>query len=92
MKLMNQRQKKAHIMEIQLNGGSIGDKVEWAKERLEKPIPVSEVFSQDEMLDIIGVTKGHGFKGMYFFFYHTCKGHGTLVDSGPALLQTMDLN
>jgi len=64
MKLMNQRQKKAHVMEIQLNGGSIGDKVEWARERLEKPIPVSEVFSQDEMLDIIGVTKGHGFKGV----------------------------
>merc|ERR1712002_52457 len=64
MKLMNQRQKKAHVMEIQVNGGSIGDKVEWARERLEKPIPISEVFSQDEMLDVIGVTKGHGFKGV----------------------------
>jgi len=66
MKLMNQRQKKAHIMEIQVNGGSISDKVDWAKERLEKPHPIGEVFSQDEMLDIIGVTKGHGFKGVTF--------------------------
>ncbi|XP_791350.2 60S ribosomal protein L3 [Strongylocentrotus purpuratus] len=64
MKLMNQRQKKAHVMEIQLNGGSIGDKIEWARERLEKNIPVSEVFGQDELIDIIGVTKGHGFKGV----------------------------
>lgn len=50
-------------MEVQLNGGSISDKVDWAKERLEQAVPVSVVFSQDEMIDVIGVTKGHGFKG-----------------------------
>lgn len=38
MKLMKHRQKKAHIMEIQLNGGSIDDKVNWAKEHLEKQV------------------------------------------------------
>jgi large subunit ribosomal protein L3e len=64
MKLMNRRQKKAHIMEIQLNGGSVPDKVEWAKTHLEKPIPVQQVFDQDEMIDVIGVTKGKGFKGV----------------------------
>merc|ERR1719268_284580 len=64
MKLMNQRQKKAHIMEVQLNGGSIADKVEWARNHFEKEIPVGAVFAQDEMIDIIGVTKGHGFKGV----------------------------
>jgi len=63
MKLMNRRQKKAHIMEIQLNGGSVPDKVEWARNHLEKPIPVQQVFDQDEMIDVIGVTKGKGFKG-----------------------------
>jgi len=67
MKLMNRRQKKAHIMEIQLNGGSIADKVKWAREHLEKQIPVSQVFAPDEMIDVIGVTKGKGFKGMYSF-------------------------
>ena len=51
-------------MEIQLNGGSIEDKVKWAREHLEKPIPVANVFSPDEMIDCIGVTKGHGMKGM----------------------------
>lgn len=51
-------------MEIQLNGGSIEDKVKWAREHLEKPIQVSNVFGQDEMIDCVGVTKGKGFKGV----------------------------
>lgn len=63
MRLLPIRQKKAHIMEVQLNGGSISDKVDWAKEHMEQAVPVSAVFYQDEMIDIIGVTKGHGFKG-----------------------------
>lgn len=52
-------------MEIQLNGGSVADKVAWAREHLEKPIPVGNVFAQDEMIDVIGVTKGKGYKGMF---------------------------
>lgn len=64
MKLMNRRQKKSHIMEIQLNGGTVADKVNWAKEHMEKPVPVQNVFANDEMIDIIGVTKGKGFKGV----------------------------
>ncbi len=67
MKLLKQRQKKAHIMEIQLNGGSISQKLDWAKKHLEKPIPVKQVFSQDEMIDIVGVTKGKGTKGTLIF-------------------------
>ena len=50
-------------MEIQLNGGSIADKVDWAREKFEQPINVSSVFDQDELIDIIGVTKGRGVKG-----------------------------
>uniref|UniRef100_A0A3Q3J0R7 Ribosomal protein L3 like n=2 Tax=Monopterus albus TaxID=43700 RepID=A0A3Q3J0R7_MONAL len=64
MRLLPIKQKKAHIMEVQLNGGSVSDKVDWAKERLEKAVPVSAVFSQDEMIDVIGVTRGRGFKGV----------------------------
>lgn len=56
-------------MEIQLNGGSIADKVAWAREHLEKPIPVSQVFGQDEVIDVIGVTKGKGYKGKVIFFF-----------------------
>ena len=64
MRMLKKRQKKAHIMEIQLNGGSIADKVDWAREHFEKTVPIKNVFAQDEMIDIIGVTKGHGKKGV----------------------------
>lgn len=57
-------QKKAHLMEIQINGGSIADKVEYGKSMFERPIEVSAVFQKDEMIDCIGVTKGHGFEGV----------------------------
>ena len=57
------RQKKAHIMEVQLNGGSVADKVDFARAHFEKEVAVGEVFGQDEMIDVIGITKGHGFKG-----------------------------
>lgn len=58
-------QKKAHLMEIQVNGGkTVADKVDWAKSLLEKHIPVDTVFAQNEMIDVIGVTKGHGFTGV----------------------------
>ncbi|VDI13973.1 large ribosomal subunit protein uL3-like [Mytilus galloprovincialis] len=63
-KLMKKRQKKAHIMEIQVNGGTISQKVDWAREYFEKSIPVKNVFAQDENIDIIGVTKGKGVKGV----------------------------
>ena len=63
------RQKKAHIMEVQLNGGSISDKVNFAREHFEKEVPVGKVFAQDEMIDVIGVTKGHGYKGENSFSY-----------------------
>ncbi|KAI1883928.1 hypothetical protein AGOR_G00221130 [Albula goreensis] len=64
MRLLPLRQKKAHVMEVQLNGGSVAEKVDWAREHLEQPVPVTAVFSQDETIDIIGVTKGHGMKGV----------------------------
>jgi large subunit ribosomal protein L3e len=58
------KQKKAHLMEIQVNGGSITDKVEFAKSNFEKTVDVSSVFEQDECIDVIAVTKGHGFEGV----------------------------
>eukprot|EP00088_Acartia_fossae_P065954 TRINITY_DN81481_c0_g1_i1.p1 TRINITY_DN81481_c0_g1~~TRINITY_DN81481_c0_g1_i1.p1 ORF type:complete len:400 (-),score=21.77 TRINITY_DN81481_c0_g1_i1:54-1253(-) len=58
------RQRKSHIMEIQVNGGSIADKIKWAKEHLEQDIEVSSVFTGNQYIDIIGITKGHGFEGV----------------------------
>jgi len=64
MKLLPLRSKKAHIMEIQINGGSISDKVDYARSLLEKPVNVDSIFSKDEMIDIVGVNKGKGEKGV----------------------------
>merc|ERR1712119_198668 len=58
------RNKRAHVMEIQLNGGKIADKVGWALAHFEKQLPINSVFAQDELIDIIGVTKGKGMKGV----------------------------
>src|ERR1700722_9680993 len=56
-------QKKAHLMEIQVNGGSVADKVEFAKSSFEKTFDASSVFAPNENIDVIAVTKGHGYEG-----------------------------
>ncbi|KAI8811791.1 60S ribosomal protein L3 [Cladochytrium replicatum] len=64
MSKVNVGQKKAHIMEIQVNGGSVSDKVDWAKEHFEKEVAIGAVFEDNEMIDVISVTKGKGFEGV----------------------------
>merc|ERR1712045_173049 len=60
MQGLSLRQKKAHLIEIQVNGGSIADKVEWCKDNFEKEVAVNTVFAKNEMIDCIGITKGRG--------------------------------
>merc|ERR1712060_115433 len=57
-------QKKAHIKEIQINGGTTAAKVDFATGLFEQEVKVADVFAQDEMIDVIGVSKGRGFKGV----------------------------
>merc|ERR1719242_2003028 len=45
-KLKHLRQKKAHVMEIQVNGGDVSDKIAFCKSKLEQEIPVSDVFGK----------------------------------------------
>merc|ERR1712017_2628 len=61
---LNFRQKKAHIAEVQVNGGDMAAKVAFAKDLFEKPVSISSVFEQDEMLDTMAITKGHGYEGV----------------------------
>jgi len=61
---LNFRQKKAHICEIQVNGGSMADKIAFVENLFEKPVAVASVFEQNEMLDTIAITKGKGFEGV----------------------------
>jgi large subunit ribosomal protein L3e len=58
------RQKKAHLMEIQINGGTVAEKVDFGKDLFERHLSVDTVFSQNDMVDLIGVTKGKGYTGV----------------------------
>lgn len=58
------KQKKAHLMEIQVNGGSVADKVDFAKASFEKTFDAKSLFEENENVDIIAVTRGHGFEGV----------------------------
>ena len=66
MNLMrNLRQKKNNIFEIQINGGkNISEKVDFAHKHFEQEVRIDQVFGQNEMIDVIGVTKGKGFTGV----------------------------
>jgi len=57
-------QKKAHLMEIQINGGTAAQKVDFAGGLFEKNIPIESIFNTDEMIDVIAVTRGKGFEGV----------------------------
>jgi len=65
IKKLNLRQKKAHLLEIQINGGSsIEEKVDYAASFLEKEVNIDAVFEKNECVDVVGVTKGKGYEGV----------------------------
>jgi len=64
LELLNLRQKKSHIMEIQVNGGNIHSKVEFCISKLENTIDIKQVFDTNDMCDTIAVTKGGGTEGV----------------------------
>jgi large subunit ribosomal protein L3e len=61
---VNLRQKKAHVMEIQVNGGTVAQKVDWCVNHFEKEVSVGEVFKNNEMVDTMAITRGHGTTGV----------------------------
>merc|ERR1712159_633155 len=42
----------------------MGDKVDFATKLFEQQVPVASVFAENEMVDTVGVTKGHGYEGV----------------------------
>lgn len=59
------RQKVAHIMEIQINGGAdVASKVDFAKDLFEKEVEVDKVFTEGEVIDVCGVSRGRGYEGV----------------------------
>ncbi|CAE5960511.1 unnamed protein product [Arabidopsis arenosa] len=71
-KMKGLKQKKAHLHEIQINGGDVAKKVDYAYSFFEKEVPVDAVFSKDEMIDLIDVTKGKGYEGVVKRWGVTC--------------------
>jgi len=57
-------QKKAHLKEVQVNGGTTEKKVDFVMGLFEQEVKIESVFSQDEMIDTIGVSTGKGFEGV----------------------------
>jgi large subunit ribosomal protein L3e len=62
--LVKLRVKKAHVMEIQINGGDVNAKVDFARGLFEKEVTVDSVFNKDECIDVLGATRGHGTEGV----------------------------
>jgi len=63
VQLLNLRQKKAHLLEVQVNGGDIAAKVAFAQGLFEREVFINDVFAENERVDVIGVTKGKGYSG-----------------------------
>jgi len=58
------RQKAAHLLEIQVNGGDVPSKVDYAKGLFEKDVEVNTVFNEGEAIDVCSATRGKGFEGV----------------------------
>ncbi|KAJ6248949.1 60S ribosomal protein L3 [Anaeramoeba flamelloides] len=59
------KQKKAHLIELQINGGSnIKEKIDFALSKFEQKINVTDVFQTNQVLDTMSISTGKGFKGV----------------------------
>ncbi len=48
----------------QVNGGTIAEKVDWCHGLFEKAVPIDQVFNENQMIDAIAITRGHGTQGV----------------------------
>lgn len=58
------RQKKANLLEVQVNGGSVAEKVDFARNLFEQEVAVDTVFAEGETVDVCSATRGHGYEGV----------------------------
>ena len=66
--------KSPDISEIGLSG-TIEEKINFAREKLGKEIEITDIFEKRQVVDLIGLTKGHGFSGAVKRFGITLKSH-----------------
>ena len=51
------------VMELRIGGGSVDERVAYAKEILGKDVAVSDFIAEGAYVDVIAITKGKGFQG-----------------------------
>ncbi|MEM2093672.1 MAG: 50S ribosomal protein L3 [Candidatus Bathyarchaeia archaeon] len=55
--------KKPEILEVKVDGGTVKDRLEYAKSLLGREIDVTQVFTEGQYVDVAGITKGKGIQG-----------------------------
>jgi len=75
-KLTGIGKKKPEFFELGI-GGSVEDKLKYAKEKLGREIKINDVFKEGEQVDIFAVSKGKGFQGPVKRFGISLKQHKT---------------
>jgi len=55
--------KVPEFMEIRIGGGSVDDRIEYSKQILGKDIRFTDFATPGTLVDVIAVTKGHGYQG-----------------------------
>jgi len=55
--------KKPEIMEIKVDGGSVKEQFEYAKNLLGKTVSITDVFKEGQFIDMVSVSKGKGWQG-----------------------------
>ncbi|MEM1982139.1 MAG: 50S ribosomal protein L3 [Sulfolobales archaeon] len=56
--------KKPDLLEVKVGGGDLTKQLNYVTSILGKEVRVSDVFTEGQFIDIIGVTKGKGFQGV----------------------------
>jgi len=55
--------KKPELLECRIGGGTMKDRIEYAKKLLGKEVRIQDFVDEGNMVDVVGVTKGKGFQG-----------------------------
>lgn len=58
------RQKVADLLEVQVNGGDVNAKVDFARSLFEQEMSIEKVFAEGEVVDVCSATRGHGYDGV----------------------------
>jgi large subunit ribosomal protein L3 len=55
--------KKPELMELRIGGGTIKERVKYAKGIMDRDLQITDFASEGDMIDVVAVTKGKGFQG-----------------------------